>query len=409
MYSLMGLTLMTLGRAIAGAVVGLCLASAAGAHIVREEPWHPIPYAYRTAVFLLNLQPTDWDLIERKFTAADEVVGRPAAERIQELDRAAGTAHWAAIERALAERDAQALYAASTRALAHAIRHHLEQAAARLDRPGEARRELDEAERLYRGFADFIQKTDPERYRELGLAWLDLSSRLAAVNVAAAAGADAAFAAARSGDRGLSARQLRAGRVRAAAHLRPAARSSACAPSLALQATPWLPPGSDLNDQDPLPRLVLNFEEQGIDERDLFLVAFGDMLFEFAGDLRRAGAEPGSRLLDLPQPQRHQSAPVHPGDHPEARRDRRRRRLLQRPVQRSPTRCDRHPEPARHPVHGAVRARRPLGFVARLRPQRDRQRVRGRGAGAFDPGRAGRLHARVRLPAGALSRAATAR
>jgi cytochrome c peroxidase len=45
---------------------------------------------------------------------------------------------------------------------------------------------------------------------------------------------------------------------------------------------PWLPPGSDLNDQDPLPRLVLNFEEQGIDEQDLFLVAFGDMLFDSA-------------------------------------------------------------------------------------------------------------------------------
>ncbi|MGH6901928.1 MAG: hypothetical protein ACREIR_04245, partial [Geminicoccaceae bacterium] len=68
---------MILGRALAGAVVGLCLASVAWAHIVREEPWHPIPYAYRTAVFLLNLQPTDWDLIERKFTADDEVVGRP--------------------------------------------------------------------------------------------------------------------------------------------------------------------------------------------------------------------------------------------------------------------------------------------------------------------------------------------
>jgi cytochrome c peroxidase len=35
-------------------------------------------------------------------------------------------------------------------------------------------------------------------------------------------------------------------------------------------------------DQDPLPRLVLNFEEQGIDETDLPLVAYGDMLFDSA-------------------------------------------------------------------------------------------------------------------------------
>jgi cytochrome c peroxidase len=272
---------MTLGRALTGAVVGLCLASVAGAHIVREEPWHPIPYAYRTAVFLLNLQPTDWDLIERKFTAADEV-GRPAAERIQELDQAAGTAHWPAIERALADRDAQALYAASTRALAHAIRHHLEQAAARLDRPGEARRELAEAERLYRGFADFIQKTDPESYRELGLAWLDLSSRIATANVVAVAteaGGDPTFAAARATIEDY----LRANYEPDAFASR---RTFAPLPEQrlraepGLQAAPWLPPGSDLNDQDPLPRLVLNFEEQGIDERDLFLVAFGDMVFD---------------------------------------------------------------------------------------------------------------------------------
>jgi cytochrome c peroxidase len=58
-----------------------------------------------------------------------------------------------------------------------------------------------------------------------------------------------------------------------------------------IKLSPWLPPGSDLNDQDPLPRLVLNFEEQGIDEQDLFLVAFGDMLFdssEIFGDPARS-------------------------------------------------------------------------------------------------------------------------
>jgi cytochrome c peroxidase len=277
-----GVTPMILRQALAGAVVGLCLASAAWGHIVREEPWHPIPYAYRTAVFLLNLQPTDWALIERGFTAAEDVVGRPAAERIRELDRAAGTAHWAAIERALEDQDARALYAESTRTLAHAIRHHLARAAARLDRPGEARRELAEAERLYRGFADFIQQTDPERYSELGLAWLELSSRVATAQVAevaAAAGADPTFAAARA----LIEDYLRANYEPDEFAPR---RSFAPVPELRFRAepelrtTPWLPPGSDLNDQDPLPRLVLNFEEQGIDERDLFLVAFGDMLFD---------------------------------------------------------------------------------------------------------------------------------
>ena len=42
----------------------------------------------------------------------------------------------------------------------------------------------------------------------------------------------------------------------------------------------WLPPGSDINDQDPLPLLALNFEERGFEESDIPLVAYGDMLFD---------------------------------------------------------------------------------------------------------------------------------
>jgi cytochrome c peroxidase len=41
-----------------------------------------------------------------------------------------------------------------------------------------------------------------------------------------------------------------------------------------------LPPGTDIFNQEPLPLLVLNFEEQGIDETDLPLIAYGDMLFD---------------------------------------------------------------------------------------------------------------------------------
>ena len=54
-----------------------------------------------------------------------------------------------------------------------------------------------------------------------------------------------------------------------------------------------LPPGSDIFDQDPLPLLMLNFEEQGIDETDLPLIAYGDMLFDsaeiFGGPARDLG------------------------------------------------------------------------------------------------------------------------
>jgi mono/diheme cytochrome c family protein len=271
---------MMLARACVGAFVGLCLASAASADIVREVPWHPIAYAYRSGIFLLNLQPIDWDLVERKLTTDDggRLVGRPAAERIRELDRAGGTRHWPAIEQALADRDAQTFYAASTRAVARAIRHHLAQAAARLDRPGEARRELKEAEQLYRSFADFIQEADPERHPELGLAWLELSSRLAGA-APAAAGTDPTFLAAQATIEDYLRANYEPAEFAPRQSFAPVPEQRLRAEP-GLQTTPWRPPGSDLNDQDPLPRLVLNFEEQGIDERDLFLVAFGDMLFD---------------------------------------------------------------------------------------------------------------------------------
>ena len=92
------------------------------------------------------------------------------------LDTATGTAHWPAIEQAIAAQDRDALYATATRAVSQAIRHHLAEAADQLDQPGAATHTLDEARNLYRSFADFIQEVDPSGFREVGLAWLDLAS-----------------------------------------------------------------------------------------------------------------------------------------------------------------------------------------------------------------------------------------
>ena len=53
----------------------------------------------------------------------------------------------------------------------------------------------------------------------------------------------------------------------------------------------FLPPGATLDEQQPLPRAVLGFEQRGIDEKRLFLVAYGDMLFdspEILGERARA-------------------------------------------------------------------------------------------------------------------------
>jgi mono/diheme cytochrome c family protein len=276
-------------RAVGRLLVVLALVSlapAASAHIVTEAPWHPLAYAYRSAVFLINLRPTDWTLIERIFTipAGPDAPGAAARQYLLYLDEAIGTGHWPAIEQAIKTQDRDALFAAATRAVSEAIRYHLAEAAEQLDQPGAATRVLEEARALYRGFADFIQEADPSGFRDVGLAWLDLASSVGhtgVVETGARPADEVAFAAAR----GVISSYLVANYEPEASAPR---TTYAPIPARRLEASPereikpWLPPGSDLNDQDPLPRLVLNFEQQGIDERELFLVAFGDMLFDSA-------------------------------------------------------------------------------------------------------------------------------
>jgi cytochrome c peroxidase len=276
-------------RAVGRLLVVLALASlapAASAHIVTEAPWHPLAYAHRSAVFLINLRPTDWTLVERVFTtpAGQDAPGAPARQYLLYLDDAAGTGHWPAIEQAIRTQDRDALFAAATRAVSEAIRYHLAEAAEHLDQPGAATRVLEEARALYRSFADFIQEADRSGFRDVGLAWLDLASSVGHTGVVATGARPAdevAFAAARGviGSYLVANYEPEASAPRTTYAPIPAQRLEA---SPAAELKPWLPPGSDLNDQEPLPRLVLNFEQQGIDERALFLVAFGDMLFDSA-------------------------------------------------------------------------------------------------------------------------------
>ncbi len=260
------------------------LAPAGSAHIVTETPWHPLAHAYRTAVFLINLRPIDWALVEGAFTTppGPAAPGAAARQYLLDLDAATGMALWPGIEQALAAQDRDALFAAATRAVSQAIRYQLAQAAEHLDEPGVASRELDEARRLYRSFADFIQHADPSGFRDVGLAWLDLASSVGHAGVVATGGRpsdEVAFGAARARIGSyLIANYEPESRVARTTYAPIPEASLVADPRL--EAAPWLPPGSDLNDQDPLPRLVLGFEQQGIDERDLFLVSLGDMVFD---------------------------------------------------------------------------------------------------------------------------------
>jgi cytochrome c peroxidase len=116
----------------------------------------------------------------------------------------------------------------------------------------------------------------------LGLAWLELSSSVRQAGVISVGGVPAdraSFESAKAVVVDYLKRNYEPDSFQPRAAYAPVPEERVLAdPDVKIAA--WLPPGTDIRDQDPLPRLVLNFEEQGIDEQDLFLVAFGDMLFD---------------------------------------------------------------------------------------------------------------------------------
>ena len=239
-------------------------ASVPQAHVQQQAPWDPIAAAYLHGVFAMSLKPVDWDGIDERF-ATTSVKFRHGSHtsvyaQLKPVSEFAGTDFAAAIRAAIAAKDAAALRTVSTRAVASAVRHHLARARANLGGGGLLRREILRARAIFAAFDGYLRDTDPEGHRRLGIAWLELTTAVTDKDV---------------------------DRVRK--NFEPAATTISSylidhfekrTPDVAARAEAWLPPDADLADQDPLPRLVLNAEERGIDETDLFLVAYGDMLFD---------------------------------------------------------------------------------------------------------------------------------
>ena len=269
------------------AILGGLMALLAGptlAHIVTDAPWHPIAASYRTMMFLGDLKPVPWGKIQAAFDKPLPAAfgSKSAREKLLELDAESGRVASESILKAIAVQDRQALYAAATRTLSESLRRHLDLAAENLNDPGAAIRHIESAQTLYRALVTFIQQADPAAYRELGRAWLTLTSSVGSTGVlgrGSRAPDQAQFDAARKIIGQYLLANFEPEHFAARDTLTPLPESIVAA-GRKVDIAPWLPPGSNLNDQDPLPLLILNFEERGIDETDLPLVAYGDMLFD---------------------------------------------------------------------------------------------------------------------------------
>ena len=247
----------------------------------KESPWLPDAAAYRLTLFLGNLAPVPWDEVEQAwsepYNGSEYPIGafawlsRESAVDLGDLTGAIG------------RQDRHAVYVAATRLIALRIEEELDVALA-ADNATTAQQAVATAKELYRAFADDIKAADPDAARTIGRAWLELA------NATGSAGVLGAGTKAQDLDEMTTARAVISSYL-ADNYLDPdltrrqmlnAVPEKIARTGVLVELPAALPPGSDIFDQDPLPLLVLNFEEQGIDETDLPLIAYGDMLFDSA-------------------------------------------------------------------------------------------------------------------------------
>ena len=259
----------------------LLLSGPVAATPAKEAPWLPEAAAYRLTLFLGNLEPLPWDDIETAWT--EPYRGSEfSTGAVEWLDRESDIEPDALMD-AMTREDRQAVFAEATQLIALRIEEELDRALA-AEESATAQRAVRTARELYRAFEDGIAAADPEAARRIGLAWLELNSSTGSAGVLGAGATSAdrdTMAAARATISGYLVENYLMDSF-APRQTLSALPETAVLSGRAIEVPPSLPPGSDIFDQDPLPRLVLNFEEQGIDETDLPLVAYGDMLFDSA-------------------------------------------------------------------------------------------------------------------------------
>lgn len=245
----------------------------------KEAPWIPEAAAYRLTLFLGNLEPLPWDKVATAWSEPHRN-SEFSNGALKSLGAKSGV-DTSRLLKAIEQEDRQALFAEATRLIALRIEEELGRALVATD-PSDARKAVQTGRDLYRAFADGVTAADPDAARDIGLAWLDLNSGAGSSGILGTGGIPADRATMVAASEVISDYLERNYLVdsfapRDTLNTLP---EIAAISGRAIDVPPSLPPGSDIFDQDPLPRLVLNFEERGIDEVDLPLVAYGDMLFD---------------------------------------------------------------------------------------------------------------------------------
>ena len=251
--------------------------------------------AYRRMTFLLNLNPVLWEKVKEDFDTLVRYTrlldGGAAGRAEKELDAALSGLGLAQVnnarppgEPALAREEARRrVFELATRSVARLIVIQLERATAVARERHAASQHLSEARQLLAAFEKTLFYSDPEGFRRLGQSWLAMSGALGSggiLRVGAVQEDPSTFAreaesvsAYLEQNYGATFRAPQGYRLAPLPHSSPTFRPNAMLPQV-------LPPGANINKQNPRPRQILNLVARGVDERETYLVALGDMAFD---------------------------------------------------------------------------------------------------------------------------------
>ena len=142
-----------------------------------EAPWLPEAAAYRLTLFLGNLEPIPWGQVEAAWTDPYHNSEFPLGA-LAWLNARSDIGAEPVLD-AIARRDRQAIFEASTQTIARRIEEELDRAL-NADDPASAQQAVQTARELYRAFADGVAAADPDAAREIGRAWLELNNSVLA-------------------------------------------------------------------------------------------------------------------------------------------------------------------------------------------------------------------------------------
>ena len=279
---------------VARNVVIVCLigvVSTASAHIVPPEEYHPMAESYRRIAFMVNLNPVAWDLVEAdagrladELSAVDAVAGKDYDETVTAVFEAIRAERSVSLETpTMRKRSAEAIFEASTIAVARGISAHLSVAQQSLGEHDTAKQHFEIARQIFKAVEHEVKYSDTVAFRKLGEAWLTASSSMGTPGVLGVGGVPAdveMFRSATNFVRDYVTTAFGEGYdANAESWMRSVPYRSASYDAGA-EIPMKLAPGSNLNKQLPRPRQILNMAERGVSEMDTPLIALGDMAFD---------------------------------------------------------------------------------------------------------------------------------